>query len=169
MAKCSYCGSTIIFGGKREGELTFCNEKCLEKGIVVRLAQSLPENLVQEQVTAIHQGNCPKCQGRGPVDVHVSYRVWSVLIATSWQSRPQISCRSCGVKSKLGDAAFCLLLGWWGFPWGLIMTPVQIIRNLAGLFSSADPNRPSPALTSIVRATMAAQFLEEQQGQEAQK
>lgn len=25
-----------------------------------------------------------------------------------------------------------LLLGWWGLPWGLILTPVAIVTNLAG-------------------------------------
>ena len=30
MVKCSYCGSTIFFGGSREGALRFCNATCHE-------------------------------------------------------------------------------------------------------------------------------------------
>ena len=34
MAKCDYCGSSIIFGGTKNGDLTFCNEKCEASGYV---------------------------------------------------------------------------------------------------------------------------------------
>ncbi len=167
MAKCSYCKSTILFGGTKDGDLVFCNDKCQEKGVVVRLASQLPEQLVQNQVSEIHQGSCPKCDGQGPIDVQTSYRVWSAILLTSWNSRPQICCRSCGVKSKIGDTVFCFFLGWWGFPWGLIMTPVQLIKNVAGMFSKPDPNQPSEALESVIRANMAANFLAQRQEQPA--
>jgi hypothetical protein len=167
MAKCSYCRSTILFGGVKDGDLTFCNEKCQETGVVVRLASQLPDEVVQSHVVEVHQSSCPKCGGAGPVDVHTSYRVWSMVLMTSWNSSPQICCKSCGVKARLGDAAFCLFLGWWGFPWGLIMTPVQLAKNVGGLFSSPDPNRPSEALTSVLRANMAADFLAQRQQQSA--
>lgn len=167
MAKCSYCRSTILFGGTKDGELTFCNEKCREKGVVVRLATQLPDELVQNQVAEVHQASCPKCGGQGPVDVHTSYRIWSMLLMTSWNSRPQICCKSCGVKSKLGDSVYCLFLGWWGIPWGLIMTPVQLLKNVGGLFSSPDPKQPSEALQSVIRANMAANFLAQRQAQPA--
>ena len=48
---------------------------------------------------------------------------------------PQISCRRCGLKSQAAGAAFPLVLGWWGFPWGLVVTPVQIGRNIGGMTS----------------------------------
>ena len=118
MAKCAYCGTTILFGGKRDGDLRFCNQKCFQKSDVVRFAQRLPDDVVQKEAATVHQGTCPRCQGPGPVDVHVSYRVWSAIHVTQWSSRPQISCRSCGVKSKVRDMLYCLALGWWGVPWG---------------------------------------------------
>jgi len=163
MAKCSYCGETIIFGGKKDGKLVFCNQKCLEKGIVVRAGQQLPDELVREQVNAIFLGNCPKCQGHGPTDVHVSYRVWSAILFTSWGSRPQICCRTCAIKSKLIDATFCMLLGWWGLPWGLIITPIQFFRNIGGIIFSPDTNRPSDTLFSFIRAYMVSVYVREQQ------
>jgi hypothetical protein len=42
---------------------------------------------------------------------------------------------------KAGDSAFVaslpytllsLVIGWWGFPWGLIYTPMAVITNLSG-------------------------------------
>ena len=69
--------------------------------------------------------------------------MWSALVILTWSSRPQICCRSCGVKNKISDALFCFFLGWWGFPHGLIMTPIQLGRNLFGIFSMPDPSRPS--------------------------
>jgi hypothetical protein len=49
-----------------------------------------------------------------------------------------------------------LFLGWWGFPWGLIMTPIQIGRNLYGMASPPDPSRPSAQFEKVLRMTMAA-------------
>lgn len=130
MAACIACGSTILFGGKANGDLRFCNARCQSKGSLIILARRLPPDLVKERTRSVYHGACPKCQGPGPVDVHVSYRIWSAVFLTSWKNTPRVSCRHCRVKSQLGDAAFSLVLGWWGIPWGLIITPVQIIRNI---------------------------------------
>lgn len=155
MAACDYCGTTILFGGKRDGNLRFCNEECQRKGVVAVAAQQMPDDFVSEQVRQVHQGACPRCGGAGPVDVYTSHRVWSALALTSWSSRPHIVCKSCGMKAQVGDAVFCLALGWWGFPWGLIVTPVQITRNLAGLFRS-ESAEPSPQLEHFIRMHIAA-------------
>jgi len=157
--KCDYCGSTILFGGKRDGEFRFCNDRCHQSGVLLAVSRQVPDNLVQQQVWSVHQGRCPRCGGTGPTDVHVSHRVWSALVLTSWASRPQVSCRRCGMKSQAGDALFSLVLGWWGFPWGLVMTPVQIGRNLVGLAKGPDPTKPSPQLEKIVRMSMANRAL----------
>jgi hypothetical protein len=156
MAKCDYCGSTIIFGGKRQGEYRFCNDRCLGQGSLLALSQQVPENIVHENVWSIHQGHCPKCGGAGPIDVHLTHRIWSAVFLTSWRSIPQLSCRPCGVKSQLGGAAFSLVLGWWAFPWGFIMTPVQIGRDIVGILKGPDPTKPSAQLEKIVRINIAA-------------
>jgi hypothetical protein len=156
MAKCDYCGSTIIFGGKLDPNGRFCNARCQGRGGLLALSRQLPEAAVQEQMWKAHQGPCPKCNGAGPVDVHVSHKVWSALLLTSWSSTPQMCCRSCGLKSQVAASAFSLILGWWGFPWGLVVTPVQIGRNLIGMASPPDPSKPSAQFEKIVRMTMAA-------------
>ena len=155
MAKCDYCGSLILFGGARDGNLRFCNEKCQSAGGLLRLSSQIPEDVVQKQVWEVHQGICPACNGRGPVDVHTAHRVWSAILLTSWNSELKVSCRACGVKHQLTNMVICLVAGWWGFPWGLIVTPVQVIRNLVGVFRGPDPMKPSPQLERIVRMHIA--------------
>jgi hypothetical protein len=157
MAQCAYCGSGIIFGGTRQGNLRYCNADHANRGALLAFSHQLPDSAIQEQVLKVHQGRCPKCGGPGPVDVHMYYRVWSALVLTSWNNNQQISCRGCAVKTQLGSALFCLLLGWWGFPWGLVMAPVQIIRNLDGAANPPDPSRPSPKLERLLRVNIASQ------------
>ena len=108
-----------------------------------------PEFL-EEQVIAVHQGICPNCSGSGLVDVHTSYRIWSALVLTSWASRPHICCIKCGRMKQIKDAIFSLLLSWWGFSWGLIVTPIQIIRNLVGMVKQPDSSQPSRKLRRLV-------------------
>jgi DNA-directed RNA polymerase subunit RPC12/RpoP len=160
MAKCDYCGSTILFGGKRDANGRFCNQKCQGRGALLAISKQVPDATVREVVWKTHQGTCPKCGGAGPVDVHVTHKIWSAVFLTSWKSTPQISCRSCGVKSQWAGVGSSLFLGWWGFPWGLILTPVQIGRNLVGMSRSADASAPSPQLEKAVRMQIAAQAVQ---------
>ena len=94
--------------------------------------------------------------------MHVSHKIWSAVVLTSWDSIPQISCRGCGLKSQLGSAGFSVLFGWWGFPWGIILTPIQIGRDLAAIARPADPSKPSAQLEKIVRMQVAAEAVRQQ-------
>lgn len=163
MARCAYCDTTILFGGKRQREQRFCNDKCATNGALAAAAASFSDQDVAHHVTMVHRGNCPRCDGQGPVDVHTSHRVWSALLMTQWSSRPAVCCQRCGTKRKLGDAAFSLVLGWWGFPWGLVMTPVQLGRNLVGAFRAPDPAQPSALLEKHLRLQLAHQVVARQQ------
>ncbi|MFL6548863.1 MAG: hypothetical protein ACJ8OJ_09210 [Povalibacter sp.] len=157
MARCAYCSTFIMFGGNKDGDLRFCNADCQQRGVLKRVADQLPSDQVNAYVEDVHSGLCPKCAGPGPVDVHTSYRVWSALVMTQWTSRPAVCCRQCGLKSKLGSAVYSAVLGWWGFPWGVLVTPIQIVRNIAGLFVTPDPARPSSKLDNLLRLHLAAQ------------
>jgi len=162
MAKCAYCGTTILFGGVTSGGDRFCNETCHQQGYLLPIAAQVPHDIMAEQVTEVHQGDCPRCGGPGPVDVHTSHTVWSALVLTQWRSNPQICCRSCGVKSQISGTVVSGVFGWWGFPWGLIITPIQIVRNVRGLMSS-DQMTPSEELQTMVRLHLAAQYVAAQQ------
>jgi hypothetical protein len=72
------------------------------------------------------------------------------------EQHAQISCRACGMKSQATGALFSLFLGWWGFPWGLALTPIQIGRNVFGMAHAPESSRPSPQLERIVRVSLAA-------------
>jgi hypothetical protein len=168
MARCDYCGTNILFGGVKDEGLRFCNQTCHQHGYLLAIADQVPEDLMARHLNEAHQGNCPKCNGPGPIDVHTSHVVWSALVMTSWSSRPQVCCRKCGIKSKLGGTAISGVAGWWGFPWGVIITPIQVLRNLFGLFVSPDPEIPSKQLETIVKMNLAGNFLENSRSSQAE-
>lgn len=152
MAACETCGATILFGGVDQDGMRYCNAACAQKGALIQSAGRVSDAEVETQARAIHQGNCPRCGGPGPVDVHRSHTVYSFLVMTRWVTSPTLCCRSCGRKKQLGAAGASFLLGWWGFPWGLIMTPVQLARNAKGLLGGGpDPSTPSADLRKLVR------------------
>lgn len=91
------------------------------------------------------------------MDLHTSHEVWSIVFVTSWKSLPRIRCRSCGVKRQVAGLFFSLLAGWWGVPWGFLVTPVQGFRNVASLARPPDPMRPSDALVAQLRLLLAEQ------------
>ncbi|MFO0946564.1 MAG: hypothetical protein U1D30_11535 [Planctomycetota bacterium] len=55
---------------------------------------------------------------------------------------------------------FSGLFGWWGFPWGLVFTPLQIYRNVRGILSPPDSRVPSPELEYVVRQKLAERVAE---------
>ena len=99
------------------------------------------------------------------MDIYKIHCAWSIFILTNWSSTPQVCCRRCATKWQLGGILFSLLLGWWGFPWGLIFTPFQVGRNIIGLFWGPDAGKPSTALRDIVRLHLGAQVLQRIQNQ----
>ncbi len=159
MARCAFCRTVILFGGIQDGEDRYCNDRCEHFGYLTQVTRALSASEVQQQVLQIRNGLCPMCRSSGPIDVHTSYRVWSALFLTSWRSVPHICCRACGIRKQLSDLAFSLLLGWWGFPWGLIVTPVQVGRNILGMVRPPDPMVASKKLEQQVRIELGAQLL----------
>jgi hypothetical protein len=160
MAACRHCGSSILFGGVTVGGYRFCNQTCARQATSLAAGSRIPAAEVEQQIRAIHQGICPKCTGPGPVDVHVSHKVWSALVMTSYHSKPELCCRSCGRRRQVEGLRYSMFLGWWGFPFGLLLTPVQIGRNLWGFFGGPKPDTPSPALEQMVRNFMGARVLQ---------
>src|SRR6185436_11891006 len=79
MAKCNFCDSRIFVGGLRVEDRRFCNQKCLEGARDLALSRSIPAEVVLTRTSQVYNGSCPVCGGRGPVDVHKSYKVWSAL------------------------------------------------------------------------------------------
>jgi hypothetical protein len=67
------------------------------------------------------------------------------------------------VKRQLGAALLDGVVGWWGFPWGLIMTPVQIVRNVVDMIGGPKASQPSSMLERIVRIKSAAHVVQASQ------
>jgi len=156
MASCAQCGSIILMGGIREGTLLFCNEACHKDGQIVAAARKIPAERVERKLTEVWRGQCPRCGGAGPNDVYYFHQIYSIFLFSRWSRERQICCRACGSSGQLRGLLFSLVFGWWGFPWGIIMTPIQIFRNIRGLGSPPDASRPSAALRSLVSIQIAA-------------
>lgn len=156
MARCGTCNTIILFGAMKDGDRSFCNPGCHEAMLLERASKAIPEEVIRGRLEEIHRSDCPVCAGPGPVDLHESHHVWSLIVFTSSQRKVQLSCQSCGTRARLMATVSSGLFGWWGMPWGLIMTPVQIVRNLAGLAGGPDPEIPSEALERAVRLDVAS-------------
>lgn len=154
MSSCDHCGKFVLFGTRR-GDRVYCGGRCATFDPLVTLAREIPEAQVRELVQRWRNEPCPRCKGAGPVDLHTSHKVHSFLVMTQWSSARLVACVSCGRRQQFGHLAYSLLLGWWGLPWGLLVTPIQVVRNLGGLVRPAGRERPSPAFERTVRRIMA--------------
>ena len=126
------------------------------------MSQTVPPDVLDRQVEEVWRGNCPKCGHQGPVDVHKYYQVWSALVLTRWTTNSQVSCRSCATKSQAGALFISLFFGWWGFPWGLILTPVQVTRNIVTMAGGPDASAPSADLRKAVQVHIGSQIIANQ-------
>ncbi len=122
-------------------------------------ADRLPQHVVDGAIREAHQDDCPECGGAGPVDVHNSHTVWSAFVLTSWKNTPNLCCKSCGRNHQLMGLVSSFFLGWWGFPWGIIYTPIQIVRNLMGVLGGPNPYTPSEQFETIMRLDLAGRSL----------
>lgn len=158
MAACGACGQTILFGAVRTKNFHFCNKKCRQnqpRDLIV--ADQISDDLCQEYAHELRQEDCPKCRGAGPLDIHTSRSVWSLLVYSAVVTESELCCRSCGVRGKIVGILFSLLLGWWGIL-GIVWTPLLIITNLLGMFGGGNSARPSAALVQRARLLLAAQY-----------
>ena len=168
MASCSYCDSFMLFGGKTDPTGYYCSTKCQQAGNLLALSAQVPRNQLDRLVDELYHANCPRCGGPGPVDVHKAHRVWSAVFLTSWSSRPTLSCKSCATRRQLGAILFSGLFGWWGFPWGLGVTPLQIGRNIAEMLGGPKPGAPSALLQKVVRLEAGARLAQGSKGPPSQ-
>lgn len=56
--------------------------------------------------------------------------------------------------------AFCGVFGWWGIPWGLLATPIQLGRNFLGLFRGPNPDIPSRELRQAILMKLGQQAMQ---------
>jgi hypothetical protein len=155
--QCDYCDSSARFSSVLDGGQRFCSTDCLVYARLMEISEDISPADILAEAQAIKRGACPVCQqSKSRIEVRTSYRVWSALVFTQWSRRALICCHSCGRIANAEAAAFSTLLGWWGLPWGLIMTPVQVVSNIAEMFRSRSEPEPSPELLQAARIELAA-------------
>jgi len=58
MANCASCGQMVLFGGIKHGSLRFCNKHCYDAAGYLQVVEQLPDDVVEETLTNVHQGDC---------------------------------------------------------------------------------------------------------------
>lgn len=159
MARCASCNRLLFLGGVRDGERRYCNQQCHADGKVKDAAAAIPPGEVLEHVHRLHRGPCPRCQGPGPVDLFTAHQVWSAILVTSWKDETVLACRTCGRRKQWEALGISTVAGWWGFPAGIIITPIQVTKGIAALLRDRDLAEPSPALESLARTDLALKRL----------
>jgi len=152
MAICDVCLKRYVGGALPVGSCRVCSGICQQHGAALALLDHYPPADVGAYVEQMRSQNCPLCGGIGPLGHHEYHEVRSYLILTKWSSQDIICCRSCGAKQNASAAVRNLLLGWWGIPWGLFVTPGQIVRNVAAILR---PKQASERFTKFTRFQLA--------------
>src|SRR5262249_51753717 len=57
---------------------------------------------------------------------------WGILTWVHWSRPYRISSRTQGLLRGFPYSAATLLLGWWGLPWGFVLSPRAIWANCPG-------------------------------------
>ena len=95
---------------------------------------------------------CPVCDSnQQKLNGTVAHTVKSFLIFTTSERKPTIACPDCLDQVNDKAAWSTALLGWWGFPWGLLKTPVYIYRN----FKAKKENRLDLSNRTLLSYTLA--------------
>ena len=155
MAICDYCGATYRGGAIKDGAYRYCTGLCHERGkVLLSHLDRVPQSTIDAFIARAHEGPCGSCGKNRSVDVYWSYRIWSALIYSRWQTNSYVVCRECARERQSEDLALCLGAGWWSFP-GLLITPFYVIFNIAAMFRRHDPATPSEHFRKLVRMNLA--------------
>ena len=160
--ECDYCGSSARFSPVLDDGQRFCNVTCLQNARLMEISEDIPKEEIFQHACRIKEGACPGCScSKSKVEARKSYRIWSVVHISVFSTQTRICCHSCARKENFRSLMFCAAFGWWGFPWGVGITPVQIISNIVEMFKSRSGAKPSDDLLQAARINLAAKRLEE--------
>ncbi|MBA3929960.1 MAG: hypothetical protein C0521_10290 [Xanthomonas sp.] len=153
---CYSCGTTVAFGGVKDQGFVFCNKQChVRKAHFLRDIAAVPDKDATAEAQRIKAGRCHHCGKNGGVDIHRSVFVWSAILITRTQENKLIGCSGCARKKQALDTLGTVALGWWGIPFGLILTPLGLLMNLGQMISSSTKEQPSKYLTQYARERLA--------------
>lgn len=101
---------------------------------LVRVAKAQQEELFQPEllklVDQVKKCSCPDCD-RSHVELRSNWvrNVISFILMTTNKKHPYIACPICLAKTRKKNFGLTFFFGWWGFPWGLIKTPISMISH----------------------------------------
>lgn len=88
------------------------------------------QQAAREPVEPVH---CSKCGKVTAQPRYLAFReIRSFILATQTKIRQGIYCSDCAPKEAWSASMSSAILGWWGFPWGPILTIKEILRNAFG-------------------------------------
>ena len=94
---------------------------------------------------------CPMCGNKtSKLNGTVMHTVKSFILFSSFRKEPIIACPDCLDKKNQESITSTALLGWWGFPWGILKTPIYIYNNI----KEKRQNRISEANDTLLGFTM---------------
>lgn len=106
---------------------------------------------IQAFASIIRQLPCPVCkQATQPLNGNLIYTVYSFLILTTYRRDVLIACPVCLNKAHNRAILKTVLLGWWGFPWGLIKAPQYVYLNLKAKKQNKNPQATEVLLTDVL-------------------
>jgi predicted nucleic-acid-binding Zn-ribbon protein len=111
-------------------------------GIETQLKILTPEEL-NDYVTLIRNQSCPKCKSKTrKLNAVILTEVVSMILVTHISKHFRIACPDCLTHFKKKANNKTLLLGWWGFPSGIIKTIGALRQNykMAKLINSEASN-----------------------------
>jgi len=78
--------------------------------------------------------SCPICgSSTERLNATLTGEVMSFVLFTNYNKKIKVGCPSCLDKANNNALKKTAILGWWGFPWGIIRTPQAIALNLKSM------------------------------------
>lgn len=75
--------------------------------------------------------NCPSCGSTAErLNATMIGEVMSFIFFTTYNKKLKVGCPHCLDKANNNALTKTAILGWWGFPWGIVRTPQAIALNL---------------------------------------
>jgi hypothetical protein len=77
--------------------------------------------------------NCPSCgASHTKLNATMTSEVMSFIVLTHYSKKLKVACPDCLDKANNNALTKSVLIGWWGFPWGIIRTIQAIGHNTKG-------------------------------------
>lgn len=123
------------------------NEKIIE-GLERQLKKATPQELL-EYSAIIQKLPCPGCGMTSHLNGGITKATMSFILFTKTSVNMHICCGTCLKKARANANTKTILLGWWGFPWGIIKS-IQALTYNSKISGAINNTEPSPVLLQFI-------------------